>query len=400
MFAMFTPICTRRRTTRTRLSLRSLILPALFVVCAQAQAQNTVATGEPAVTAADSADLTMVGPNEDIVLTAARGTIMDDTDDITTFSPTWAWQQADAPNTGTPADSDYSAIAGATAATFTPLQEHGGKFIRACATFDDDAGNSETRCWTSAAAVVNVNDKPVALDNTIFVPVGGSYTFSADDFPFTDEERDTLRWVTVNTVPSRGTVAILGSGASRSFDVSKSHLDSNNLTYVPSADATAPMAGYTTFTFVVRAGGGNREHASAAATMTIDLVQATQSAATGTLIVTAASGAAYNEGAELTASTAGIIEPNGIRPHGLMWQWQSASAPISGAPPASAYGDITSFTDATFTPSQAYVGTYIRVCLNFTDGLGTAEGPFCSAGARVFDALRLRLRLFLEGPLR
>ncbi len=60
------------RVTRTRRSLW-----ALFVVCAQAQAPtNTTATGEPAVTAADGADLTMAGPNANSTTLAQRGATM------------------------------------------------------------------------------------------------------------------------------------------------------------------------------------------------------------------------------------------------------------------------------------------------------------------------------------
>ncbi len=55
----------------TRRSLWSLILPGLFVVCAQAQA-NSLATGALVVTTADSADLTIVGPIEDSALAAAQ----------------------------------------------------------------------------------------------------------------------------------------------------------------------------------------------------------------------------------------------------------------------------------------------------------------------------------------
>ncbi len=69
---MFTPIYPPRwRATMARFglllpsvmrrSLRLLVLLTLLVICAQAQAQNKAATGAPAVTAADSADLTMVG---------------------------------------------------------------------------------------------------------------------------------------------------------------------------------------------------------------------------------------------------------------------------------------------------------------------------------------------------
>ncbi len=266
-------------TTLSRCGLWSLMLPALFVVCAQAQAQtNTAATGAPAVTAADGADLSMVGPNEDSALTAARGDIAD-TDVITTFTPSWAWQQADAPASGAPMDSAYSAIAGATAATFTPLQAHVGKFIRVCATFDDDAGNSETRCWTSVAAVVNVDDAPVATDNTIDIPLGtAEYAFAFEDFTYTDEDGadDLPASVRIETVPATGTGSIIIANIVRQGGVDSVvfRLDfGGNSTpkYRLPDDAVTPAAGYASFTFSMRSFGGTRSNT---ATITINLVEA------------------------------------------------------------------------------------------------------------------------------
>ncbi len=102
---------------------------------------NVAATGEPAVNGV---------PREDSPLTADIGTIEDD-NGITDIAPAWQWQQGDT------ADGSFANIAGATAATFTPMQAHVGKFLRVCGTFDDDAGNSETRCWTSVAAVLQAD---------------------------------------------------------------------------------------------------------------------------------------------------------------------------------------------------------------------------------------------------
>ncbi len=339
----------------------------LFVLCGQAQAQNIAATGEPGVTAADNTNLTTMGPKEDSVLTAVRGSINDD-NDLTTFTPTWQWSIADT------SDGAYADISTATAATFTPLQEHVGKFVRACATFNDDDNNRETRCWTSVAAVVNVNDAPVASNNTIFVPVGGTYTFSAGDFPFTDEDGDALSQVIFGTVGA-GSTTLSGSDVNPIGNASDGVLASGIVGYAPATGATTVMAPYTTFTFSVSAGGITGGDASANVTMTIDLVAATQAAATGAPTVTAASGStAYNEDVELTASVTGVTDANGIVTHTRNWQWQSAAAQ------ASTYTAIAGAAAAKFTPESEHVGRYIRVCLSFTDGIGTNEGPLCSVG--------------------
>ena len=357
---------------------RWLLVPlAMLALCGQLHAQtNSPATGEPAVTYASG----ITAPTEDSAITAAQGTIMD-ADGITTFTPDWAWHEGDA------ADGDFMPIASATAATFTPLQIHVGKFLRVCATFDDDASNEETRCWTASAAVANVNDAAVAKPNTIFVPVGGTHTFSTDDFPFTDEDDDNLTSVRFLTAPAKGTITntaisgilqsdgtfeftVVGTTRRINADVFTSGLASAGIQYAPPADATTAMAGYTTFTW-------RANDAGTAATITIDLVASTASAATGapTVDATDSMATAWNEDVELTASVTGVTDANGIVTHTRNWQWQSATTQTG------TYTAIAGATEETFTPLQAHIGQFIRVCLSFTDGIGTSEGPLCSAPA-------------------
>ena len=246
----------------------------MIVVCEPLQAQtNTAATGAPAVTAADSTDLTMVGPNEDIALTAAQGTIAD-ADGITTFTPTWAWQQADAPASGTPMDSAYSAITGATAATFTPLQEHVGKFLRVCAAFEDDDGNDETRCWTSVAAVVNRNYIN-ALPSSVDVPVGRTYRFRLSDFRHEDEEGADYGQpgFSLESFPADGTIRVRGAipqGIPYALFLSD-FSQAGGVTYTPPADATV-SSDYARFDFLAGSTTSLSYGVGPAATMTINLV--------------------------------------------------------------------------------------------------------------------------------
>ncbi len=383
----------QRGATMIRRSLWALMLPALFAVCAQAQAQN--ATGAPTVTAADSTNLATMGPNEDNQLTASRGMI-DDPDTITTFTPTWQWSQADAPASGVPTASAYANIAGATAATFTPLQAHVGKFLRVCASFTDDANNREIRCWTSAAAVVNVQDDPIALDNIVFIPLGTTtYSFKASDFPFTDEDGDSfVNALFVQSAPALGELDY-GIGVLTSARITAEIEDTPSgrglgvgsiafPTFVyrlPTPAPTTPMANYASFDYRIVTGvttASQRASDDNEGTITFALVSSATSVATGAPTVTAV---AYSAGVELTASTTGITDANGI-PHArnLMWQWQQS------ATQASAYTDINEATAATFTPGQDHIGQYIRVCLRFTDGRGNAEGgtaaapTLCTAG--------------------
>ncbi len=117
-------------------------------------------------------------------------------------------------------------------------------------------------------------------------------------------------------------------------------------------------------------------------------------AATGTPTITAAAG--------IRASIDGVTDVNGIDVGTLQWQWQQADTPMGN------YGDIADAPSSDFFAPQAeQVGKYVRACVSFMDELAMPEqeGPLCSAGVLVTEAnlvreLRLRLRLFLEGPLR
>ncbi len=356
------------------------MLPALFVVCAQAWAAQGDATGEPAVTAADGTDLTMVGPNEDNALTATQGTIDDDPDGLAVFTPTWQWSAADS-STDTYTDITDTT---ATAATFTPLQAHVGKFLRVCASFKDDAENDEERCLQIGRAVVNVDDAPVATDRTIEVTLGGSYLFEIADFPATDEDKDTIIGVRIKTLPTAGTLTFPNGTPPALNTVFFYGSDfavggRNRITYRPASDAT-PATGYDTITFIV----STRNFAPANSddlTITIDLVGAqTQEAATGapTVTVPTNNDIVWNEDVVHTAAIAGVMEPNGINSGTIAWQWQQAAAPGGD------YADIAGAGTATFTPLQAHVGRYVRVCASFRDHFTPpAEEMRCTAGNRI-----------------
>ena len=368
------------------------------------------ATGAPTVTPAADMDS---GYAEDVQLTANTiGIIEPNTIDETTLQ--WTWQQA-ATQTGTWADIEGSAPArGATSTTFTPLQAHVGMHIRVCASFrdlgtDPATGNptpdDEGPVCSDPAPVANVNDAPQARDRTIYVSLEADmadpYNFTAADFPFTDEDGDSLASITLASVPDDGTLSN-GDDPAAVNDVIEV-ADLGDLTYYPAAGQEAET-GYASFTFnVTDDGDGPAGDAAAnktsttAATITINLLSPEQQAASGApgISPTAHAENGYAEDAQLTASISGITEPNGINEDSLQWVWQQAPAPASGEPADASFTAIPGATAATFTPDQPQVGMHIRVCVSFMDlhtdlttGAPTpaSEGPLCSASAPVANA--------------
>ncbi len=172
----------------------------------------------------------------------------------------------------------------------------------------------------------------------------------------------------------------------------------DRLEYRPPANAGSPATGYDSFVFHYSVDSG---FTATTATMTINLV--------GASMPTTATGAptiAATDTHRIRASITGVTDLNGIDVGTLSWQWQQADAPVSGVPDTGDYIDIKDATSSSlFAPTAAQLSRYVRACVSFKDQSPTpaSEGPLCSIGILVTELpseIRLRLRLFLEGPLR
>ena len=358
---------------------------------------NDPATGAPSLSSP---------VREDFDLQTTLDTVMDedgfDKDDMSSHE--WQWYQADPDEDDPTMPGTFVAIDGFDHPhlhTSTPLGPPGdalvGKFLRACFTFEDGYGNGEgPLCVTTPTAVININDAPMARDNTVSVVVTASstapYTFSVADFSFDDADPDdSLASVELSSLPvdadgdPAGTLQVNGANATAGQSVTAVDIMAGHIKYWP-ATGQDVQSGYATFTFKVTDDGSEpntntRTTSADPATITIDLTNAAQTAATGspTVAATDSMATAHNEDVQLTASTSGITEPNGIDDTSLQWSWQSA--PIAEGP----YADISGQTAATFTPLQAHVGLWIRVCVEFDDLHSTPqnEGPLCSATGQI-----------------
>ncbi len=256
-----------------------------------------------------------------------------------------------------------------------------------------------------------------ATDQSIDVPIGGSaYTITAADFGFDDiiNTGAVNTSMTVGSLPALGNLRRYRNGQTANLHVG-SLTDGNSnvslfletflggadsddrLDYTPPADAVSVAAGYASFAFYISTDGIT----STLATMTINLVGAsTPTAATGAPTIAA------TDTHRIRASITGVTDLNGIDVGTLSWQWQQADAPVSGVPETGEYSEIKDATSSSlFAPTAAQLGRYVRACVSFKDQSPTpaSEGPLCSVGTEVEELppdIRLRLRLFLEGPLR
>ncbi len=246
-----------------------------------------------------------------------------------------------------------------------------------------------------------------AQASSVNVPIGGAYVFKRTDFGGFGSTHGTLY---LYSQPTHGRV--FNVSLNRDVDVlgdddgGDAHFWSADFTgsggtgtmeYRPPAAAVSVVNGYDSFIFETRSFGNHIR-----ATMTINLVGAsTQTDASGAPKITTAT-----DTHRISASITGVTDLNGIDVGTLSWQWQQADAPASGVPAPSDYiVDIEDATSSLFAPTAAQLGRYVRACVSFMDQHDTPEpeGPLCSAGTQVTELppdIRLRLRLFLEGPLR
>ena len=328
------------------------------------------ASGAPTVTASDSM---ATAHNEDVELAASTSGITDN-NGIDIGSLQWQWYSAAAPATGTPADGDYSPIAGADEATFTPLQAQVGMYIRVCVRFNDGLGNAEGPFCSTGAQVANVNDAPTSADATVNVFTTASaaepYTFKEADFPYMDEDGDSLASITIVTIPASAAGTFRNATAAVTADTTVAAADLGDLSFYPPAN-TAAADNHATFTFTLSDGALS----SATHTMTINLMPSGPAEASGQPAITGT--AAQN--ATLTATRGTVADANGIDDTSIMWQWQQATAADG-----TAWADIPDASGADadeFMPTQAQVAQYVRVCITFMDehDPATPEGPLCSA---------------------
>ncbi len=247
-----------------------------------------------------------------------------------------------------------------------------------------------------------------AQDSSVDVEIGKTYHFRASDFTGLRE----LITLSLESLP-RGTVTDHRGRLIETDELGATNpqgkvfffgdlVDDEGPRYTPPADAISIATGYTSFIFNFRE-SVNEVAVTTMAIMTINLVGAsTQTAATGAPTIAA------TDTHRISASIAGVTDPNGVDVGTLSWQWQQADAPASGVPATSAYIDIPGATSSSlFAPTAAQLSRYVRACVSFKDqfSMPASEGPLCSADAHQVTQLpppdiRLRLRLFLEGPLR
>ena len=112
--------------------------------------------------------------------------------------------------------------------------------------------------------VTAVNDAPTASNNTVTTNEDTDHTFAASEFGFSDVDGDSLDHVTIETLPSNGTLLLSGVAVNAGDEISAANI--TNLVFRPAANANG--SGYGSFTFSVNDGTVD---SSSTYTMTVDV---------------------------------------------------------------------------------------------------------------------------------
>ncbi len=278
----------------------------------------------------------------------------------------WKWQQADAPASGAPMASAYSDIAGATAtgaasSDFTPLVAHAGKYIRVCAAFMDQFSTpaaSGDLCSTGSQVTNAPFFGDASVDDQVWVT---GTAIAALVLPEAMFGNGTL---TYSLIPTSLPTGLSFDAVTRTISGTPTATTSQPSSYVWSvADDDGDT---TTLLFDIEIS------ADAKPAFATEAAIADQTWITGTAITDLVLPAATGGNGALTYTLTPAL------PAGL--SLDVATRTISGTPTAAAQSNYT------WTAADA--------------DNNTASSDTTSLTFSVISNIRLRLRLFLEGPLR
>ena len=161
------------------------------------------------------------------------------------------------------------------------------------------------------------NSAPTASNGAVSTPENVPYTFSADDFNFSDSDSgDSLQKVRIVTLPGEGKITAGGITVTANTEISRSDIDINDLHFVPVTDAIGSP--YTTFTFKVSDG---TDESVSAYTMTVNVTATPSVSEVAVTSTPQAESLTYGAGEKIrfTVTFTRAVEVSTSRPHFEFW---------------------------------------------------------------------------------
>ncbi|MCC4784552.1 VCBS domain-containing protein [Vibrio lentus] len=152
--------------------------------------------------------------------------------------------------------------------TFTPEAGFTGKVPSMVYRVGDDGGNpigDSSQNSLSIEVTLPLQHAPTVTGQTVSTNEDITRTFTTSEFGYSDQDGDTLQFVTISSIPSHGLLLLNGNAVTANQQISKADLDAGHLTFTPISNENG--ANYAQFTFTANDGHKN----SANATMVVDV---------------------------------------------------------------------------------------------------------------------------------
>ncbi|WP_017092000.1 VCBS domain-containing protein, partial [Vibrio splendidus] len=152
--------------------------------------------------------------------------------------------------------------------TFTPEAGFTGKVPSMVYRVGDDGGNpigDSSQNSLSIEVTPPLQHAPTVTGQTVSTNEDITRTFTTSEFGYSDQDGDTLQFVTISSIPSHGLLLLNGNAVTANQQISKADLDAGHLTFTPINNENG--ANYAQFTFTANDGHKN----SANATMVVDV---------------------------------------------------------------------------------------------------------------------------------
>ncbi|WP_122033012.1 VCBS domain-containing protein [Aliivibrio sp. EL58] len=152
--------------------------------------------------------------------------------------------------------------------TFTPEAGFTGKVPSMVYRVGDDGGNpigDSSQNSLSIEVTPPLQHAPTVTAQTVSTNEDITRTFTTSEFGYSDQDGDTLQFVTISSIPSHGLLLLNGNAVTANQQINKADLDAGHLTFTPISNENG--ANYAQFTFT--ANDGHQD--SASATMIVDV---------------------------------------------------------------------------------------------------------------------------------
>jgi len=252
-----------------------------------------------------------------------------------------------------PNGSTWTDLAGATAATLLLAEAQVGLQLRVQASFTDGLGHAESAISVATSAVLNLNDPPVA---TLTIPASAQLGTAL------------VAGVAIQDADGLGTLIYRWQMQS-----GPNWTDINGATTSSFTPTEAQIGQQLRLQVSYVDGHGTIEQLVSNATT---VAGSLNHVPTGSVTIAGA----VVQGQALSASST-LVDADGLGSFSYQWQASLNDANWSA---------VAGATQAGFTPGEAQVGQHLRVVVNYTDGLGTAESVTSSSTglvANVNDAV-------------